>query len=278
MNTVKKYLRLIIGSILINGFIISCKDDNTDFIAPITYNFKVTYGKDYEQKPVEKAQIILTNNEDGKTYKASTDTKGIGQLEVIPGTYKVNVSRTLTTEEYETLFGQKTEQKITFNGSVENLKINLSAETETTIEMVTGKIGNLIFKQIYYAGSDVKYAAMYRDQFFEINNNSNQTQYLDGLYFAQIKGTSSKHSTAKYYYQPSGQYDWSQSIGQKDPEKANTDYVYAEEVIQFPGDGDDYPIESGKSIIVAATAINHKKPLTVTERGQQKLIQSLNQN
>ncbi len=266
MRTTKKLFPILLGwmmMILMIALSFSCKDDDNGFIAPIAHNFKITYGKEYKEKPVAKAQMILTNNEDGKTYKAFTDAKGIAKIEVIPGTYKASVSRKLTPEEYLALSGQKTAGNITFNGSVENLKINTDTETETTIEMVTGSIGNLILKQIYYVGSDVKLGANYRDQFFEVHNNSNQTQYLDGLYFAQIKGTSSVSSVAKDYYLPSGQYDWSRSVGQKDPEKANTDYVYADEVIQFPGSGEDYPLASGKSVMVAATAVNHKQPLIV---------------
>ena len=267
MRTTKKLFPILLGwmmMILMIDLSFSCKDDDNGFIAPIAHNFKITYGKEYKEKPVAKAQMILTNNEDGKTYKAFTDAKGIAKIEVIPGTYKASVSRTLTPEEYLALSGQKTAGNITFNGSVENLKINQEKELETTIELVTGRIGNLVLSQIYYAGSDVKLGAKYRDQFFEVHNNSNQTQYLDGLYFAQIKGKNTVISVVKdSYLLPNGQYDWSRSVGQKDLEKANTDYVYADEVIQFPGSGEDYPLASGKSAIVAATAINHKQPLTV---------------
>ncbi len=257
----KKYVHAL--NLLVFLCLICCKDDDNGFIAPIAHNFKITYGKEYKEKPVAKAQMILTNNEDGKTYKAFTDAKGIAKIEVIPGTYKASVSRTLTPEEYLVLSGQKTAGNITFNGSVENLKINTDTETETTIEIVTGRIGNLVLSQIYYAGSDVRLGADYRDQFFEVHNNANETIYLDGLYIAQLAGT--EEDDFNYYYLPSGRIDWSQSIGQKDLEKANTDYFYSGDIIQFPGSGEDYPLPSGKSIIIASTALNHKNPLTVRD-------------
>ncbi len=241
--------------------LIHCKGDEIDFIKPISHRFKVTYGKEYDQKVVEKAQIVLTNNEDGKTYRKLTNAEGYAQLEVLPGAYKVNVSRMLTPEEYLKLSGQKVKKEIAFNGSAENVKINAQAEDETTIEMVTGRIGSLVLSQIYYEGSHRKFGASFRDQFFELHNNSSHTEYLDGLYFAQIKGMNDKAFDPKYNLLNNGQYDWSKSIDQKDPEKANTDYVYAEEVLQFPGTGKDYPLPSGKSVIVAANAINHKKSL-----------------
>ncbi len=42
--------------------------------------------------------------------------------------------------------------------------------------------------------------------------------------------------------------------------KANTDYVYAKTMFMIPGTGKQYPVQPGSSIIIAATAINHKSP------------------
>jgi len=261
---IRKRIIVFICSILL---LTNCKDDNSDFIIPITHNFKVIY-KEYPKICCKKAQIVLKNNEDGKVYKAFTDSTGYAKIELIPGVYQANVTQTLTNKEYEATFGQKTERaNIIFNGSVENLKITQSTEMETNLELVTGKIGNLIFKQIYYSGSHARLGAYLRDQFFEVHNNSNQTLYLDGFYIAQLRGINTKRSRPeKYdYLSPSGQYDWSKSIGQKHPETANTDYVYAFNVLQFPGNGTEHPLLPGKSAIVAATAVNHQAPLTVTE-------------
>jgi len=128
------------------------------------------------------------------------------------------------------------------------------------ITLKTSRIGDLVIKQVYYTGSDTKEGALFRDQFFEIYNNSNEVIYADGLYYAQVYGNSS--TTVKDYTLANGQYDWSLSSEQTES-NANSDYVYADHVYQIPGAGNQYPINPGESIVVAGTAINHKEPLTV---------------
>ncbi|MBW2960536.1 DUF4876 domain-containing protein [Mesonia aestuariivivens] len=244
---------------LISLLFLSCSDDD-NFLSVVSHQITVDLGEDEENKPAEEATISLENIEDGKTYTSITDASGNASIEVVPGTYNVNVSKKFTAEEYKAFSGKETNSEIIFNGSLSNVSIS-EANTTTEISLVTGQIGDLVFKQIYFSGSDVTRGAIYRDQFVEIHNNSNKTIYLDGLYFAQVKGQNSISSTIRDYNLPNGQYDWSQSINQQDPENANTAYVYAEEVLQIPGSGEEYPLLSGKSVIIAATAINHKSPL-----------------
>ncbi|MCF4102354.1 DUF4876 domain-containing protein [Gillisia sp. M10.2A] len=250
----------------LSALLFACsKDDDVNFIAPVAHNFEISYNENYDHQFAANAEVKLVNNDDGKNYSVVTDISGIASLEVVPGIYKVNVSRTFTPEQYQEFSGQEVQENVTFNASLENLVINETSNTSTSLELVTGRIGNLIIKQIYHAGSDIRLGASFRDLFIEIHNNSNETIYLDGLHIAQIKGTSSVSSTPKDYYLPNGQYDWSMSIGQADIENANSKYVYSDEVIKIPGNGTEYPLGSGKSVIIAATAVNHKAPLVVQD-------------
>ncbi|WBL26799.1 DUF4876 domain-containing protein [Zunongwangia sp. HGR-M22] len=248
---------------LIGLFFLSCSDDD-NFINVVSHQFTVDLGTDEDNKPAEEATISLENVEDGKTYNITTNASGNATIEVVPGTYNVNVSKQYTAAEYEAFSGKEVTNEVIFNGSLSNVSIS-ETNTTTEISLVTGQIGDLVFKQIYFSGSDVKRGALYRDQFVEIHNNSNKTIYLDGLYFAQVKGQNSISSTIRDYNLPNGQYDWSQSINQQDPDNANTAYVYAEEVLQIPGSGEEYPLASGQSVIIAATAVNHKAPLNTVD-------------
>ena len=55
------------------------------------------------------------------------------------------------------------------------------------IEVQGLKVSPLIFKEIYYCGSRPEKGGVYfRDQFYEIYNNSADILYLDGIYFANL--------------------------------------------------------------------------------------------
>ncbi|WP_340063996.1 DUF4876 domain-containing protein [Ascidiimonas aurantiaca] len=243
----------------------SCSNDDDNFITSISHTLSIRYGSDFENLPAEGAQVTLVNNEDGRSYSGTVNPDGLLTLSLIPGVYNINVSRVFTPEAYQQFFGQSVNQNVTFNASLQNVQINANTSANTSMELVTGLIGNLVLKQIYFAGSDVRLGASLRDQFFEIHNNSNQTLYLDGLYFAQLRGTTRVPSNPREYHLPNGQYDWSQSIGQDAGAASNTDFVYADEVLRIPGSGTQYPLEPGKSMIVAATALNHRAPLVVQD-------------
>jgi len=257
----KKFFLLSLSILLF-----ACEPDNEEFVVPIQHQFEVTYNESYDKKPAGNAQVKLTSSSDGKTYSAQTNENGIAEVEVVPGTYKVSVNRNFTPQEYLDFAGQNVDDNIAFNASLDNLNITNSGNSLTEVELVTGRIGNLLIKQVYFAGSDVRLGASFRDQFIEIHNNSNELVYLDGLYFAQVYGSSSIPSDIKPHQLPNGQLDWSQSLGQQDPDNANSKYIYSDEVLQIPGTGEDYPLASGKSVIIAATAINHKAPLIVNDR------------
>ncbi|MFV0541382.1 MAG: DUF4876 domain-containing protein [Aestuariibaculum sp.] len=270
-------MKKIIIPLLLSILAFSCNNDDDNFVAPIEHTFNIKFSEDYNNANAPNVNISITSGEDGKTYSATTDTNGNATLSVVPGNYKVTASLTYTAEAYTAAWGQETNGDVSFNASEDNISITANSSTTTNLVLVTGRIGNLIIKQVYFSGSDTKLGAVFRDQFFEVHNNSNETLYLDGIYFAQVWGTTSIPSTLKSYHLPNGQYDWSQSLYQAYAENANTHYVYSDEVIQFPGSGEDYPLVPGESAIVAATAINHKAPLTITDdEGETVVYEVLN--
>lgn len=242
----------------------SCKKDDENFVQKVEHSITVTYGVDYGDAPIAEATVLLVNQQTSEKYNFKTDANGKVMAVVPAGTYSIQASKTLTAKEMEAISGQNIEAS--FNGSETNKEIKLDNNVPTIIATVSGRVGNLVIKQIYYQASHIKTAANYRDQFFEIYNNSNETIYLDGLCFAQITGVNSVSSSnqGKDEYLPNGQYNWSVAHGITQGAVANTDYVYSDEILMFPGSGKEYPLEAGKSVIVAQNAINHKNPLTVT--------------
>ena len=95
----------------------------------------------------------------------------------------------------------------------------------------------LIFKEIFTAGGKAGYT---QDSYFEIVNNSDEVQYLDQLVL--LYATSAQK----------GPNAW----------QANgvTDIYYQSEgpVVAFRGNGKDYPIQPGASVVIANDATNHQ--------------------
>ena len=112
----------------------------------------------------------------------------------------------------------------------------MTADTPAlNITVSAGKKGNLLFKELYYCGVPSYY---FRDQFYELYNNSEKVIYLDGLYIANL--TPSRATTSLSLW-------------------PDNNAVYAERVWRFPGTGTDYPLQPGESVILAQNAMNHSE-------------------
>lgn len=243
----------------------SCRDDdfgnNSSTLQPTNFKVEVKYDATYNSAHSKNATVVLVNNNSGDTYTVSTDANGFANFSnVIPGTYKITVSKKMLADEFFSTFNYVSPaDEINFNGTQEGATVNINVQS-TVIELKSARVGDLLIKQIYYAGSHATQGASFRDQFIELYNNSNEVIYVDGLYIGQLYG---KVNTTfnQSYTQANGQFDWSKSIGMTMGSAANTDYVYADYVIRIPGTGTQYPILPGESIVIAANGVNHKSPL-----------------
>jgi hypothetical protein len=259
-------MKQLLSFLTIMLLLISCRDDdfgsNNNSLQPTNFRVEVKYDATYSSLHAKNATVVLTNNNSSDTYTQSTDANGFANFtNVIPGTYKVTVFKKMLSDEFNTTFGYAPAvSEISFNGVQENATINVNVQS-TFIELKGARIGDLLIKQIYYAGSHATQGASFRDQFIEIYNNSNEVIYADGLYIGQLYGKVNTNTTNNNYSQPNGQFDWSKSIGMTMGSTANTDYVYADYVLKIPGNGTQYPIFPGQSIVIAANGVNHKAPL-----------------
>lgn len=243
-------------------FFAACDDDDDagSTLVPVSYTVDVMYDTaTYGGESATGVEVELLNTNTSDTYTATSDASGTATFErILPGTYNITASVEVSDTEFATIFGfESDEDTITFNGSAEQITVSTDV-TASEVFLKSARIGDLVIKQIYYAGSDTKEGAVFRDQFMEIYNNSNEVIYADGLYVGQLYGKT--NTTTDSYTQSNGQYDWTQSIGMTASD-ANSAYVYADYVLQIPGSGAEYPIEPGASIVIAQSALNHKSPL-----------------
>lgn len=148
---------------------------------------------------------------------------------LIPGIYSINISGRVenTSGESYYLSGSKINYAIIKNGSAIEIP-------------VTGlKVSPLIFSEIYFAGTAPNY---FRNQFYEVYNNSDEVIYLDGLCFANLTPATATTTLPL----------WPAEDGNK--------YAYAERIWKVPGTGKQYPLAPGESFVMAQWAANHKLP------------------
>lgn len=172
-------------------------------------------------------KVIFTNFlENIKIEKEITGTS-ISVEGLIPGIYTIVISGKAANNEGQLFY---------LNGSLVNYPI--FNDNETIKISVTGlKISPLVFKEIYFAGSPKNY---FRDQFYEIYNNSDSPLYLDGLYFAALYPTIATENLPVW------------------PESDGRNFVYSDRLWKFPGNGTQYPLKPGESCIVSQFAANHQ--------------------
>lgn len=253
----KKTLLITITFVL--GLLIqSCSsNDENEALKPVNFSVSLKYDETFNNIVTKNSEVTIVNSETGNKYTTKSDENGTAQFnQILPGNYSVSATKVMESAEFTETFGYTpTEAEINFNGSESNIIVN----TETapvSLVMKTSKVGDFVIKQIYYGGSDTKKGATFRDQFIEIYNNSNTVQYADGLYMAQLTGSTT--TTVAAYSLANGQFDWSKSEGMTIGNTANTDFVYGINIIKIPGNGTQYPVQPGKSIVIAQNAINHK--------------------
>ncbi|RZL62726.1 MAG: DUF4876 domain-containing protein [Pedobacter sp.] len=257
----KKYLFLLFA---IFAFA-SCKKSKLTGIEPVDLNLKVSYRTETSgyQLPLSEVKIKVTNVDTKNVLEFIANDKGtVVAPQLSPGTYDIDASITLTAARYTTLTGIQTPNDVTFNASVKNKAIGVGYAETIELGLVTGTVSDWVIKQVYFSGSDRANGALYRDQFIEFYNNSDKVLYADGLYFVESTGIITISTPPKHSLLTNGQYDWSKATNMPAGIDANNDYIYVRAFLKIPGTGTQYPVQPGKSVVVAQTAINHKSPFT----------------
>jgi len=230
-----KTIHFFIAFILCLG-LASCKKETATQIA-LNYTVKVEYPTGYKTTAAANATVKATNSFTGETKTVQTDTNGEAHFSnLLPGSYQITVSKTLTVQEANDQTGFDTE--IFLNAALNNYSIQESGSV--TVQLKGSAVGGWVIKQVYYTGAP-NTTNFTNDQFYELYNNSSETLYADSICIGDIVGNPYISASSK----PSG------FVGE-------TDYVYFQNIFMVPGSGKTFPVAPGASFLIARSAINHK--------------------
>ena len=175
--------------------------------------------------------VVKIENANDFLGKARAASQSVTFDQILPGIYTVTISGVGIDEEGNEYYLSGSMVNYAFYGDTENLNIKLQGL----------KVSPLVFKEIYFCGSrPAKGGTYFRDQFYEIYNNSSSVQYLDGVYITNL--TPGKSTTTLPIW----------------PEEDGDNYAYGERVWKFPGNGTDYPLQPGESVVISQFAANHQ--------------------
>ena len=183
------------------------------------------------------AEVRVEDMNTGNRYVSQTATDGTATFTLPNGLYRV----TLSGRDGSNVFNASAD-KVVISGRDHTLALTLSIS----------KAGSIVIKELYCGGckkfpQEGDYQA---DQYIILHNNDYQVQYLDGICFGTLSP-----------YNSTGANPWISDGGQL-PEFI----PLIQAVWQFPGDGDDFPLQPGEDAVLCLRgAIDHAAqfPLSV---------------
>ncbi|MCL5129230.1 DUF4876 domain-containing protein [Algibacter sp. L4_22] len=228
-KTILKRLGLtkLIAAFLLIGISTACSDD--DAVANLgDLQVQIELASGLSDISLDGIEITATHTVDNSILSLTTSADGLVTFSNISvGTYTVIASK--STDDY------------TLSGTANNITVMKQVTTTAIVEVnAVNQDGGLVIKEVYSAGSG--YITLFKDAFVEIFNNSSETLYADGMYIANLFGDTGV----------SGDTALSTVL-------TDDTYVYTDVMSQIPGVGTDYPVEPGKSIVIALNAVDYKE-------------------
>lgn len=196
----------------------ACNDKEKQPAPKYNLTVNITMPEDVTIDEVASIKITAVNAEKELTY-SSTALASECSFEVAPGQYNITVSGSISE---------------TFSISGATTK-DVFEDATASVSLVVVPQSPLVFKEIY----TTSYDWYLNDAYYEIVNNSDEVQYLDGCILGYM--TLLQNPTA-----------WVDGGKQMDK------YPLYGYVVAFPGSGTDHPLQPGASVVVANDASNHK--------------------
>lgn len=238
-------MRRIIYIIICLTILCGCSDllDRNHFEQSL-HNLTVTavYPQGHENSVKAGVEVNVEEMTSGSRYVKTTDASGTAVLRLPNGLYRVTLS--------------DRDGSDIFNGTADRVALS-DKDVALNLSLSWSKAGTIVIKELYCGGCKKLplEGDWQADQYFILHNNDYQVQYLDSLCFGTL---SPYNSTA------------SNPWVKKDPDTGENvfqDFLpVIQAVWQFPGDGDDFPLQPGEDAVVCLRgAVDHtaQYPLSV---------------
>jgi len=214
--------KLLVAALLLVGSaaFFSCNNDDDVKIKSYPMEVKFALNDGLAWNNITDAKLIVSND---KGLHDTISIKGDTTITFVQGQYNFVVT------------GKVKDEAVAYVQGTAGANLFQNATVNVALSKVVRS--SLIFKAIYTTGGKQGYM---KDGYFEIVNNSDEVQYLDGLILSAPAGKQQN----KNAWQANGFEDL-YACGQG-------------QVLAFPGSGHDYPLQPGQSVLIANDGANQK--------------------
>jgi hypothetical protein len=215
---------LIISMVVLLSLLNSCIEPVPDYHA---YEVHLTVSSDdaIPDAFMEGAKVVLTNLTKNYSFTAYTSDSGdVSFKNIEPGFYGATVVHSFS------------DAGIAYHLNGYTM-LDVFESLDDSIEVVTSKTNAWVIKQYYYSACLTPAGKQYSDdQFIELHNNSDLVQYVDGISIIEHESYSLEENYWNFL----------------------EDTIVARMIMTIPGNGTDYPVQPGESIVIARDGINHQ--------------------
>lgn len=232
---------IIISVVLLFSF--TACDDETSNIQLYDYTVQVEFQENVEVADLSGITVTLINTNTLGKMKATTDRDGKAYFTNLVGIYNIEVStskaRIYTFQDND---GTVKTDYANFAGIAEQLVFSDKLSNNLVLAKIKIENKGLVIKEMYTASTKTLNGGSLRfDQFIEIYNNTDTTHYLDGLCIGETRHQTSSRENIH-----------AAEMGEK---------TFLWTIYSIPGKNGEkkYPLEPGKSIIIAPQPIDHRE-------------------
>ncbi|MBU3809472.1 MAG: DUF4876 domain-containing protein [Candidatus Phocaeicola faecipullorum] len=177
-------------------------------------------------------QVTIVEQKSGKEFKTKADNEGYAKFDLPFGTYDLQAENLING--VSTLYGHK--KNVTLSENKTLIEIEVSS-------IINSMEKSFVLDELYFNGDkNGEWNSIYYESYLTIRNVSDRPLFADGLSIAICGDYNSIES----------------SEDNPMPGYLKKDTVIITQLYTIPGEGNQYKVEPGESLVLAHSAINHK--------------------